>query len=241
MITSPSGLAPPYVRNQILRTLRSEDLQSFLPQLESLTLPLQAIIQRPERSIEHVYFVESGTISMIATLEDGSESEVGLVGREGIVGKSLAMGATFADLEALVQVPADVRRISADGFRAALIEVPSLLDIVLRYINVFHFQVARTAACNSRHQIEQRLARWILMTADRVETDNFPMTQSFMSRMLGVQQASVNLSVRTIQRAGLIETGPGWIKILNRAAMEGLACDCYAAVNRRFAALDDFH
>lgn len=241
MDKSSTTFTPSYVRNRILRSLRSEDLQNLLPRLENLTLPLHAIIQKPEQVIEYVYFIETGTISMIAALEDGTESEVGLVGREGIVGIPLALGAAVSDLEALVQVPAEVRRISAAAFRTALIETPSLRDVVLRYINVFHYQVARTAACNSRHQIEQRLARWILMTADRVEADQFPMTQSFMSRMLGVQRPSVNLCVRTLQRAGLIETGPRWLSILDRPGLEALTCECYAAVNRRLVALDDFH
>lgn len=234
---SPLG----YVRNQILRCLRSEDLQKILPQMEIVVLPLNDVIQMPDQAIDYIYFVESGTVSMIASLEDGSEAEVGLVGREGIVGTAAALGTCVSDLQALVQVGAKARRISANNFRLALDSVPDFRSIVLQYVSVFHYQVSRTAACNSRHQIEQRLARWILMTADRVEADEFPMTQLFMSRMLGVERPSVTLVVRTLQRAGLIETRPSWLKILDRPAVEALACECYAAVNRRFAALTDFH
>ncbi len=241
MSVSSTSPASSYVRNRILRCLRSEDLQKFLSRLETVTLPLHTILHRPEQVIDYVYFVESGTISMIAALEDGTEAEVGLVGREGVVGIALALGARTSDLEALVQVAGEARRIPADAFRVALSSVPSLRDVILPYVNVFHFQVARTAACNSRHRIEQRLCRWLLMTSDRTETDQFPMTPAFMSRMLGVRRPSVNLAVRTLQRAGLIETGPGWLKILDRAAMDATACECYAAVRRRFLALDDYH
>jgi len=240
MSASPNA-APDYVRNQLLRQLRSGDLELLLPRLEKVTLDLKQVIQQAGATIDHIYFVESGTVSMISSLADGSQAEVGLAGREGLVGLPLLLGSPVATLDALVQVSGTARRMAAEPFRRALTEVPFLRDTLLRYVNVFHLQVAQTAVCNSWHPIDQRLARWILMTADRAENEQFPMTQDFMSRMLGVQRPGVNIAARRLSRAGLISQERGWLTLLDRPRLESAACECYSLVRNQFDALFASH
>lgn len=125
-------------------------------------------------------------------------------------------------------------RLPAAAFRAALAEMPALLGPLLRYVDAFHFQVAQSAACNGRHPIEQRLARWLLITHDRVEGDRFFMTQEFMSTMLGVRRPGVTLAIGTLQRAGLVQHDRGSAQVLNRRGLEAASCECYGIVQRRF-------
>jgi CRP-like cAMP-binding protein len=140
---------------------------------------------------------------------DGVRIEVGLVGPEGMVGLPVLLGAETSTLEAMVQVDGVALRLSAAAFRAALTALPTLLGLLLRYVDAFHSQVTQSAACNGRHQIEQRLARWLLMTHDRVEGDSFQMTQEFMAAMLGVRRPGVTLAMSALQRAGLVQHEKG--------------------------------
>lgn len=230
----PTVETPDVVRNEILRALRPRDLGLVLPSLETVELPLKLVLHHAGRIIDYVYFVETGTVSMVATLIDGTQAEVGLVGREGLVGLPVLLGSPIANLEAVVQVGGTARRMAAAPFRERLRSVPDLRDILLRYVNLFYLQVATTAICNAQHPIEKRLARWILMTADRVESDQFPMTQDFMSRMLGVQRTGVNLASRRLQRAGAIRHVRGWLTLVDRPGLEALSCECYGLVQSNF-------
>ena len=172
---------------------------------------------------------------MVAMMEDGAQIEVGLVGPEGMTGLPLLLGAPTSALEGLVQVGGTALRLPAAAFRAALAEVPSLLGLLLRYVDAFHVQVAQTAACNGRHQMEQRLARWLLMTHDRVADDSFHMRQEFMSTMLGVRRPAVTLAVGALQRAGLVRHDRGQMRVLDRPGLEAASCECYETVRQRFA------
>ena len=234
MPTIPSHPTPQTVRNRLLRLLPPAELERLWPRLEPVELVVRSVLLTPGAAVESVHFVETGTISMIAMLEDGTQTEVGLVGPEGMAGLSLLLGAPTSALEGLVQVGGTALRLSAAGFRAALAEAPSLLGLLLRYVDAFHVQVAQTAACNGRHQIEQRLARWLLMTHDRVEGDSFTMTQEFMSIMLGVQRPGVTLAIGALQRAGLVQHDKGSARVLDRPGLEAAACECYGIARRRF-------
>jgi CRP-like cAMP-binding protein len=174
---------------------------------------------------------------MLAALEDGDAVEVGLVGREGMVGIPLALAADRSPLEALVQAEGRALQLDAGVFLARMDEDPSLRGLVLRYVMAFNTQITMTAACNGRHHIEQRLARWLLMVQDRVECDEFPMTHEFMSMMLGVRRAGVTIAAGVLQKAGFISYERGRVRIADRTGLEAAACECHGIVRREFARL----
>ncbi|HEY0419785.1 MAG TPA: Crp/Fnr family transcriptional regulator, partial [Acetobacteraceae bacterium] len=202
------------------------------PRLKAVELPFREVLHEPGKPIEAVYFPETGWISMLAYLESGDAAEVGLVGREGMIGLPVLLGADSNDLEAMVQCPGTALRIDAQAFREELERIPALRTLLLRYALVHHEQVARTAACNGRHQIDQRLARWLLMAHDRAEGDDFPMTHEFLSMMLGVRRAGVTVSAGTLQKAGFIRYEKGRIQVTDRPGLESAACECYGIVRR---------
>jgi CRP-like cAMP-binding protein len=199
----PSGFVTPTprtVQNRLLRALPITELEQLWPRLERVELFVRHAVLLPDAPVQCVYFVETGTVSMFTTLEDGVRIEVGLVGPEGMVGLPVLLGAETSAVEGMVQVDGVALRLSAAAFQSALKALPTLLRLLLRYVDAFHSQVTQSAACNGRHQIEQRLARWLLMTHDRVEGDSFQMTQEFMSTMLGVRRPGVTLAMSALQR-----------------------------------------
>jgi CRP-like cAMP-binding protein len=174
---------------------------------------------------------------LVMSLEDGTQAEVGLVGREGMIGLPLVTGVHTAFVEGFVQANGSAWRIDAQAFRGALDEEPSLRSLLFRYLEAMVAQVSQTAACNGRHDLEQRLARWLLMAHDRAESDDLQITQEFLALMLCVYRPSVSVTASTLQRAGMIRYGRGHITILDRDALEATSCDCYRVVKARFAQL----
>ncbi|MFL5282404.1 MAG: Crp/Fnr family transcriptional regulator [Rhodopila sp.] len=230
----PPTAAP---RNRLLAVLPPQVLGRLWPRLEPVELPLRQVLHAPGTPIGTVYFPETGWISMIATLEDGDGAEVGLVGREGVVGLPVVLGSDSDDLEAMVQAQGMALSMGADAFRAALNDDAVLRNLLLRYALVHHGQVARTAACNGRHHTEQRLARWLLMAHDRAEGNTFPMTHEFLSMMLGIRRAGITVAAGILQKAGLIHYERGWMKIEDRPGLENAACECYGLVRRAYDCL----
>ena len=171
----------------------------------------------------------------MTSLDDGSQAEVGLVGREGMAGLSLLLGIDTPYVEAMVQGDGNALVMEAGVFKRALEEEPEFQTLLFRYCEAMMAQVTQTAACNGRHGLEQRLARWLLMTHDRADGDDLHMTHEFLGLMLCVYRPSITVIANTLQRAGIIRSGRGHITILDRDALEDTACDCYHAVNRRFA------
>ncbi len=227
------------VANQLLSRLPATELEQLLPHLERIDLEPRAVLLKPDAVVDGVLFVQAGLISMLANFQDGARIEVGLVGSEGMIGLPLLFGTVTSPVEAIVQAAGSAWRLPADAFQAAMTKLPSLVGLLLRYVDAFQHQVSQTAACNGRHRIEQRLARWILMTDDRTEGDEFLMTQGFLSHMLGVQRPGVNLAVGVLQRAGLVRHQDGYLRILDRCGLEAASCECYATVRRRQAQLTD--
>ena len=176
-------------------------------------------------------------VSMVTNLEDGMQAEVGIVGREGMVGVSLVAGVETSFVESMVQLPGAALRMGAREFRQELDANPSFRALLLRYSEALQAQIMQTAACNGRHGLEQRLARWLLMAHDRVDGDELVLTQDFIAMMLGVHRPSITVTAGILQRAGLIRYGGGRIVILDRASLEAASCECHAAVRRRFEAL----
>ena len=174
-----------------------------------------------------VLFPIDGFISLLAQVDAGHAIEVGMVGREGMLGIQLALGVATEPLRALVQGPGRALRFSATVFRRELNADPALRSTIDRYVYVLFAQNARTAACLSFHRIEQRLARWLLTAHDRVGKDQFPLTQEFLAMMLGAARPTVTIVAGTLQRAGLITYRRGLISILNREQLQEASCECY--------------
>jgi CRP-like cAMP-binding protein len=225
------GSTPPVaVRNFLLATLPPKVLASIIPKLRHVSLPVRASLIVPGKTIEAVYFVESGWVSLVVGLEDGTQAEVGLVGREGMVGLPLILGIDTGFEDAFVQAPGTALQMEAAVFRQTLKENPVLQAQLCRYIEAMNALVTQTVACNGRHPLEQRFARRLLMAHDRAEGDDLPITQEFYPNGTAI--------AGNLQRAGIISRSRrGQITVLDRSALEATACDCYAAVQHRFSTL----
>lgn len=222
------------VRNRLLAALPPDVLAEFLPKLHRVSLPTRQVLINPRQPVEAVYFVESGWVSMVAQLAEGAQAEVGLIGREGLVGTSLVTGVETAYAETYVQAPGEALQMEATAFQRELDRQPALLRRLLRYTEAMHAQAMQTAACNGHHALEQRLARWILMAHDRADNEVLPLTQEFLAMMLCVQRPSITVIARTLQQVALIRYTQGQITVLDRAGLEATACECYRAVRDRF-------
>ncbi|TDH58140.1 Crp/Fnr family transcriptional regulator [Dankookia rubra] len=224
-------------RNRLLSALPPDDLARLRPRLDQVELAPRMILHAPDEPIDAVHFPETGWISMLTMLESGDSAEVGLVGREGMVGLPLLLGTDRSPFEAMVQAGGTALRLPAEAFRQALDQNAALRTLLLRYTLAFNVQVAQTAACNGRHQIEQRLARWMLMAHDRSDGDGFPMTHEFLSTMLGVRRAGVTVAAGALQRAGLIRYERGRMFVTDRDGLEAGSCDCFDLVRREYERL----
>jgi CRP-like cAMP-binding protein len=226
------GRFVPATRNRLLMALPPDDLVRLWPRLEVVELPFRKVLHAPGQAIEAVYFPETSYVSMLAYIDGGDAAEVGMIGYEGMVGLPVLLGADHDDIEGMVQSPGPALRIDAQAFREALECLPAFRTLLLRYALVHHGQVARTAACNGRHHVDQRLARWLLMAHDRCQQDGFPMTHEFLSLMLGVRRAGITVAAGALQRAGLIRYERGRIEVTDRPGLESVACECYDIVRR---------
>ena len=228
---------PSAVRNHLLAALPPGVLAALLPRMQPVTLNLRDVIYAAEAPIKAVHFVEDGWVSLVMRLEDALTAEVGLAGREGMVGLPLAFGVDVSHVEAMVQGAGTALRLGAGAFRRALDEHPPLRALLFRYGECMHAQVTQTAACNGNHGLEQRLARWLLMSHDRTDGDELPMTQEFMASMLCVHRPSVTVAARILQRANLIRYGSGTVTVVDRPGLEAASCECHAAVRRQYRKL----
>ena len=176
-------------------------------------------------TLDTVLFPESGMVSLVATLDDGEHIEVGIAGREGLVGLPLVFGDDRSLVEARVQMEGTTLRIGAAALRDEMEQSDALRTLLLRYALAFHAQITLSAACNARHAIEQRLARWLLIAHDRVEGNDFPMTHEFISMMLGVRRPGVTIAAGILQKAGLIHYARGRMAVTDRPGLEATSCE----------------
>ena len=229
-IVAPDGA----IRNRLLSALSEEDLTSLRPHLERVELQQRDPLFEQEAPIRYVYFPETAVASLVSNLADGATVEVGTAGCEGMAGLPVFLAGDMSSLRAFVQIPGVAMRVEAKAF-GDLAQAPGPLhDILLRYTQAFLTQVAQTAACNGTHLVEQRCARWLLMTHDRVVGDSFPLTHEFLAFMLGVRRAGVTVAMRSLQDAGMVDYTRGWVEIVDRTALEGASCECYAVVRGHF-------
>lgn len=221
--------------NRLLRALPPDEYARLLPQLTPVRLRLEQVLIEANRPIESVYFVREGVGSMIAAEQEGGHVEVGTVGREGLIGIPVLHAADAMPYRVIVQVEGDAWRLSADAFRRIVDERPVVRRLCLRYAQAFTDQLAQSVACNRLHTLEERCARWLLMTHDRVHGDVFVLTHEFLSLMLGVRRAGVTVAMGALQHAGVLRYTRGRVEVLDRPRLEEASCDCYRIAR---AALD---
>jgi CRP-like cAMP-binding protein len=220
--------------NRLLAAVATRDRGPILKTCEEVELTFGDVLSEPNEPIRHVYFPTTSFISLI-TPKGASESlEVGLVGNEGVFGITLVLGIDASPLKGLVQGGGLAMRMSVPHFRRASKESASFGRVVNAYLYVLMAQIAQTAACGRFHQIEARLARWILMTHDRAGSDTFPLTHVFLAQMLGVRRAGVTEAAGLVQKRGFIQYRRGTVQVLNRPALEAIACPCYNASNEMY-------
>jgi len=200
------------------------------PLLEPVPLPRYKVLFEQGQKIEHAYFPNQGMVSLVVSVHDGRSVEVGITGPEGIVGAPLAFGFESAPMRAIMQIAGRGLRISSAALEEAFHRAPCLKSLVERYVMMQQLQVAQLAACNRLHDMDQRLARWLLMCQDRIDSENLPLTHEFLAQMLGAGRPTVTIAAGVLERAGLIQKTRGSVKILNRKRLEDAACECYRAI-----------
>ena len=215
------------VPNLLLASLPGKTYRDLLPGLAPATLAFGDVLYEPEARIRNVYFPIGCLVSLLTVADGRLALEVGMVGREGMVGVALALGVAVSPVRVLVQGGGAALRMSAGRFATALRHSLPLQDGLHRYIHTLMSQISRTAACNRFHVVEARLARWLLMTRDRVGSGDFRMTHEFLGAMLGVRRVGVTEAASALQRRQLIKYSRGRIRILNRAGLEAASCSCY--------------
>ena len=218
------------IANALLAALATEDYQALRAGLEQVTLTYAEVLYGPGDPIRHVYFPNDSLVSLLATVEGRQALEVGLVGREGMVGISVALGVDISSVRALVQGTGTAMRMESVRFRKEFQQCPALQRRLYRYAHAMLVEARQTAACNRFHVVEARLARWLLMTRDRARSDQFLLTQEFLANMLGVRRVAVTKAAGALQRRKLIKYTRGKIRILDQKGLEAASCGCYRIV-----------
>jgi CRP-like cAMP-binding protein len=224
-------------RNKLLAAMSPTDLALLLPHLQPVAMPLLKDMERPNRRIETVYFMEAGIASVVAVQADETKVEVGLIGPEGMSGSAVILGGNQSPHSTYIQVAGEGQRITADELREAMGASESLRTLLLKFVQVFTVQTAHTAIANARARIDQRLARWILMAHDRTRDNTLPLTHEFLSLMLGVRRPGVTEALQSLKRQKLIETGRNQIVVLNRNGIEKVAGHSYGIPEKEYRRL----
>jgi len=232
--TRVSQKAPPRVegnpvRNELLLGLPSPECDSILRELTFIQLRTHDVLQETEEPIKYAYFVDSGMVSILSVMQDGKSVEVGLTGKEGCTGLQLVAGLKSSDTRALVQIAGTAFRVDGQRLMKVLRQCPVLARRMQQYGLFLAMQGAQVAACNRLHEVDERLARWLLMSQDRIGVDGgvVPLTHEFLAHMLGTRRSSVTVAAGLLAKSGLITYNRGQVKIVNRARLEDAACECY--------------
>jgi len=228
--------APLQIFSRLIEGLPSKQRKQLLNGCEPVDLVFGNVLHEANQPIRHVYFPLSGFVSLVTTLDGHQPLEMGLIGNEGMLGATLALGIGQAPMRAVVQGSGSALRISSQLFKQELLSSPALLRALNRYLYVVMTQLSQSAACTHFHEIEPRLARWLLMTHDRAHADHFHLTHEYLADMLGVRRSGVSIAAAAMQARGLISYSRGEIHILDRAGLELAACECYAALQADYRA-----
>jgi CRP-like cAMP-binding protein len=221
------------VHNKLLLGLPNKEFDFVSSKLTLVDLKLRDLLQEAGQPIQYGYFPNTAMVSILNVMNDGKSVEVGLAGWEGFVGMPLLAGFRSSASRAVTQAEGNAFRISAGDMRKALGGCPQLKASLMRYFQEATMEVTQIAACNSLHEVDERLARWLLMSQDRIRKDILPLTQEFLSQMLGTRRASVSVAAAILQRAGLIHYHRGHVSILNRPELQNASCECYNAIQRQ--------
>jgi CRP-like cAMP-binding protein len=220
------------VRNALLCDLPSQESDCVFSKLTFVQLRLHDVLQETGEPIQYAYFVNSGLVSVLSTMKDGKSVEVGLCGREGCTGTPIAVGLKSSATQVVVQIEGTAFRINGAVLVRVLCECPVLERRMQQYGQVLAMQGCQVAACNRLHEVEERLARWLLMSQDRIESAVVPLTHDLLSHMLGTRRSSVTVAAGLLQKAGLITYNRGEVKIEDRERLEDAACECYDLICR---------
>jgi CRP-like cAMP-binding protein len=227
-----TNIAGKPVSNIILLSIVDSDYKSLRPHLEYVELPNHLVLHQASGKLEFAYFPNRGLISLVVEMKDGKTAEAGVVGNEGFTGIPAAVGLSTSPLQVVVQITGDGFRVAVGALQQTLESTPHLQLLLSRYAVLQGMQVAQTAGCNRLHDLEQRLARWLLMTQDRVDSEYLPITHDFLATMLGTNRSSVSLAAGILQREKSIEYTHGAVTIVNRKRLEESACECYAIMQQ---------
>lgn len=218
------------IANNLLATLPRKDYQRLLPALELVTLTFGQVLYEPRSLIRYVYFPNDSLVSLLTVADGKLALEVGMVGYEGMVGTQLALDIKISSVRTLVQGSGTAMRMTSAQFRKEFRQSPPLQRAMYHYVHVLMAQVTQTAACNRFHMVEARLARWLLMTRDRLRSNQFQLTQEFLSHMLGVRRVGVTAAAGNLQKRNLIKYSRGNIEILDYTGLKAVSCHCYRIV-----------
>jgi CRP-like cAMP-binding protein len=222
-------------RNRVLASLPKNELDGLVPHLKALDLPQEQVLL--DGNASHAYFLEDGIASAVVTVENGSTVEVGVIGIDGVVGIPILLGTDHSPVRTFVQIAGAGYRIEAEALRVAFDRPGALRQQLQKYIQAFMAQTTQTAACNRLHNIEERLARWLLTCRDRMSSDRLALTQDFLGQMLGSPRTTVTLAVGLLERAGMIDHSRGVVTVRDRVALESAACECYRTVRDEYSRL----
>jgi CRP-like cAMP-binding protein len=222
-------------RNRLLLALPARNLKRLMPELEQIHCQRAQVLMNADSALDHVFFPDSGVVSVVAVYADGSIIEMATVGREGFTDVQAVFGAKRSSIQLLVQIPGTAAKMPRAAFTRAMQSIPSFRALMEAYAQAFLEQVMVSVACNGAHNLKQRLARWLLMMRDRSDSDVLPITQSLLAEMLGVQRPTITNAVREFEHAGLIEPGRSQVTILDRPGLTQASCECYQLVRTRLA------
>lgn len=221
-------------QNQLLAVLPDAEWARWQPMLEAVDMPLGKVLYESGSTLSHVYFPTTSIVSLLYVMEDGASAEIAVVGREGIVGISLFMGGESTPSRAVVQSAGQGFRLNARRMLQEFNRAGPVLHLLLRYTQALITQMSQTAVCNRHHSLDQQLCRWLLLSLDRLNSDDLVMTQELIANMLGVRREGVTEAAGHLQDAGLIRYRRGHITVLDRAGLEARSCECYAVVKNEY-------
>lgn len=219
-------------KNHLIAALPTDVQQRLLPNLELVTLPLGMVLYEIGDTLRHVYFPVDSIISLLYVMKDGASAEISVIGNEGILGAAVFLGGESTSNRAVVQSAGSAYRMDAKHFKAEFERHSEMLMLLLRYTQALLTQMAQTAVCNRHHNIDQQLCRWLLLSLDRLPTNNLVMTQELIANMLGVRRESVTEAAGKLQKLDIITYQRGHITVLDRPGLERMSCECYAVVKK---------
>ena len=220
--------------NQLLNFMSAGDRELIAHDLKQVELEQRQTLEKSNQPIEHVYFLKDGIASVVGDSNTFGPIEIGIIGKEGMTGLQVVLGNDRSPYETFIQIPGNGLRLEVEKLRAAMDKSRTLQQLLLRYVQVFMIQTSQTALSNAAALLSQRLARWLLMCEDRLNTKHIPLTHEFLAMMLGVQRSGVSVAANFLQKVGLIRYLHGQVTITNRVGLEKATCECYAAMQKEY-------